>query len=167
MYVSNNSKLRMAGTVFAMIALVGFAPNALAAETEYSGTFCMSSKVTVLESNPEVTIFITDGTGIQTPDSGFQPWANATVRCTGYYRISGGNRNGKGACRWVDSSGDSFVGEFIDVPGEPGKWTFLAGSGKWKGIQGGGTYKNIARGKPAEQGTGQICNAHSGKYTLP
>ena len=160
-------KLKMAGTVFAAIAMVGFAPEGLAAEAEYSGTFCLSSKITVLESNPEVTILLTDGTGMQTPDSGFLPWANATVRCTGYYRISGGNRSGRGACRWIDSAGDSFVGEYIDVPGEPGKWTFLAGTGKWKGIQGSGTYKTTARGKPAEQGTGQICNAHSGKYTLP
>jgi hypothetical protein len=167
MVARNNSKLKMGATVFATMALVGFAQDVLAVETEYSGTFCISSKVTVLESSPEMTIYIAEGTGIQTPDSGFQPWANATMRCTDYARVSGGKVNSKGACRWVDASGDSFVGEYLNVPGEPGKWTFLAGSGKWKGIQGSGTYKTVARGKPAEQGTGQLCNAHSGKYTLP
>ena len=167
MSISYRSKLKMASAGFATLALVGFIPGTLAAEAEYSGTFCMSSKVTVLESNPEVTILTTDGTGIATPDSGFQPWANASLRCVGYYRISAGKRTGKGSCRWIDASGDSFVGEFDEVPGEPGKWVFLAGTGKWKGIQGSGTYKTVARGKPAEQGTSQICNVHSGKYTLP
>jgi hypothetical protein len=160
-------KLKTASAGLAILAVVGLVPCTLAAETEYSGTFCLSSKVTVLESNPEITIYIADGTGITTPGSSTEPFVDATVRCVNYARIVAGARTAWGSCRWVDPSGDTIVGETVDTPGEPGKWTFLAGTGKWKGIQGGGPYKYVTKAKPAQSGTGQLCISHSGKYTLP
>ena len=160
-------KSRTVGAALATLTLAGFAPGAQATETEYGGTFCMTSKPTVLESNADVTTLIYEGWGIQTPNSTFKPWENATMRCVGYMRIMGGKPTAKGSCRWVDSAGDSFTGEYEDTPDMPGKWIFLAGTGKWKGITGSGTYKTVSYGKPAAPGTSQLCREHSGKYILP
>lgn len=167
MNIGTGLKLRMAGAGLATLALVGFVPGAQAVEAEYSGTFCMTSKPTILESNSDVTTLIYESWGIQTPNSTFKPWENATSRCVAYARIMGGKSTVKGSCRWVDSAGDTFTGEYEDAPDMPGKWTFLAGTGKWKGIQGSGTYRTVSRGKPPAPGISQLCQEHSGKYSLP
>lgn len=167
MNIGTGLKLRMAGVGLATLASVGFAPGSQAAEAEYSGTFCMTSKPTVLESNPDVTTLVFDAWGIQTPNSTFKPWENATMHCVGYMRIMAGKTTARGSCRWVDAAGDTFTGEYEDAPDMPGKWTFLTGTGKWKGIQGSGTYKVVSYGKPAAPGTSQLCREHSGKYILP
>lgn len=167
MNVRFGPKLRIASAGLAIVTLVGFVPGANAAETEYGGSWCMHVKSTVLESNPEVTTLTIEGWGITTPMSTFKPWENATVRCVGYVRIFRGKPTSIGSCRWVDSTGDTFTGEYEQAPDAQGKWTFLSGTGKWKGIQGNGVYKTLNRGKPAAPGTSQLCNEHAGSYTLP
>ena len=161
------SMLRIACTSFAALTLGGIAPGANATEAEYRGQWCGHFKSTVLESNSEVTTLVTEGWGIETPPYTNPLFTNATLHCAGYTRVLGGKRFQMGSCRWMDGSGDSFVGEYEDQPDMPGKWTFLGGTGKWKGIQGTGTYKTVAYGKPAAPETAQICRVHSGKYTLP
>lgn len=152
--------------LIAAFALAAFASAAWAAE-EYGGTFCGHVKRNVLESNADLTVVATETWAIQTPTSTFKPWENATVHCVGYQRILQGKFSGKGSCRWVDSTGDMFIGESEDQPGKPGVWTFLGGTGKWTGIQGSGTYQRIIGSKPAADGSVEICISHSGKYTLP
>ena len=167
MNVRSGPKLKIASASFAALTLAGFVPGANATEAEYSGQWCGHFKSTVLESNSEVTTLVTEGWGIETPPYASPLFANATLHCAGYMRVLGGKRFQVGSCKWVDGSGDSFVGEYEERPDIPGKWTFLAGTGKWKGIKGTGTYKSVATGKPAAPGTMQICRVHSGKYTLP
>jgi len=151
----------------ALLALVVIAPTLWAAETEYSGSFCAHAKRTVLESNADVTIYLQEYWGISTPASAPKPLENATVHCIQYVRNMNGKHTAKGACVWVDSTGDTFTGETEDVPDQPGVWTFLTGTGKWKGIKGVGTYKTVSSGKPAQDGTILFCVERSGKYTLP
>lgn len=155
--------------LFAVTAAVSLAASGTlwAAETEYSGTWCGSGKRTVLESNPDVTVAVTDQFGIQTPNSTFKPFENSTTHCMGYARSMQGKLTQKGACRWTDASGDTFTGEFETIPDKLPVWTFLAGTGKWKGIKGGGTFRVVTAAKPAEAGTFQLCMEHSGKYELP
>ena len=156
----------LSGGLFAL-SVLGATGTVGAAETEYSGTWCASAKRTVLESNPDVTVTMIDSLGIQTPNSTFKPWENATVHCMGYYRSMQGKLTQKGACRWTDATGDTFTGEYEGTPDKPPVWTFLAGTGKWKGIKGSGTYRYVTAAKPADSGTLQLCIEHSGKYELP
>ena len=156
----------LSGVLFAL-GVLGGTGTVGAAETEYSGTWCGSAKRIVLESNPDVTVAMFDNVGIQTPNSTFKPWENATVHCMGYSRSMQGKLTQKGACRWTDATGDTFTGEYEQVPDKPPVWTFLAGTGKWKGIKGGGSYRVVSVGKPADSGTVQLCMDHSGKYELP
>ncbi len=151
----------------AALTLAGLVPGAHATEAQYSGQWCGYVKSTVLESNSEVTTLITEGWGIETPPYTTPVFANSTLHCAGYMRVREGKPFALGSCKWVDSSGDSFVGEYEDQPGMEGKWTVLAGTGKWKGIKGTGTYKTVAYGKQAAPGTAQVCRVHSGSYTLP
>jgi len=153
-------------SIAAVVLVAGCFP-AWAAESQYSGTFCGHSKATVLQAGPELTLLTSEAWAIQTPESSFKPWANATVHCVGYRRVIQGKATAIGACRWTDSAGDTFTGEYRDVPGEPGLWTFLGGTGKWQGIQGTGTYKLAGIGKPAPDGSTQYCIDHHGTYTLP
>jgi hypothetical protein len=156
----------LSGGLFAL-SVLGATGTVWAVETEYSGTWCSSLKRTVLESNPEVTVSMTEQWGIQIPNSTFKPWENATAHCMSYARSMQGKVTQKGACRWTDVTGDTFTGEFEAVPDKPPVWNFLAGTGKWKGIKGSGTYRIVAVGKPAENGTLQVCIEHSGRYELP
>jgi hypothetical protein len=156
----------LCGSVIAVSAL-GTSGALCAAETEYSGIWCGSAKRTVLESSPELTLAMFDQFGIQTPGSTFKPWENATTHCMGYARSMQGKLTQKGACRWTDTAGDTFTGEYEALPDRPPVWTFLAGTGKWKGIKGGGTYRVVTAAKPAESGTFQVCMEHSGKFELP
>jgi hypothetical protein len=153
--------------LLAAIAFLALASTGWAAEAEYSGMACGSAKSTILESSPELTVMTTESWFIQTPASTFKPWDNNVGRCVNYVRISAGKRFAKGSCRWVDPSGDMFIGEIEEHPDKGGTWTFLAGTGKWKGIKGGGTFKAVSGGKPQPDGTAQFCFEHSGKYTLP
>ena len=150
----------------AVIALMAAGSPAWAAESQYSGTFCGHAKATVLQASPELTLLMSESWGIQTPESGFKPWANATVHCVGYRRVIQGKATALGACRWTDSTGDTFAGEYRILPDEPSLWTFLGGTGKWKGVQGTGTFKFASMGKPAADGTTQYCTEHQGSYTL-
>jgi hypothetical protein len=157
-------------TILAAIALCGaaaFAYPAQAGEAEYGGTFCSHSRTTMVQANPDVTAFDLESWGIQTPDSTFKPWANATNHCTGNVIIVQGKATAHGECLWTDSDGDTFIGTFVDEPGKPGVWTFLGGTGKWKGVTGSGTYQYVSSSKPRPDGTGEGCTTHSGKYTLP
>jgi len=153
-----------------MAASAAFA--AQAAETAYSGTFCGHTKTTMLQANSDATVFQFESWNIQTPDSGFKPWENASNHCIAYYRITQGKATAIGSCLWTDSDGDTFIGELSQAPDRANVWTFLAGTGKWKGITGGGTWQRVAAGKNGADGSGagcisHSCISHSGKYTLP
>ncbi len=116
--------------LLAIFALAALVPTAWAAEAEYSGIFCAHVKRTVLESSPDLTVFMTESWGISTPGSTTKAWENSTVHCLSYVRVMGGKRSAKGSCRWTDTTGDTFIGEFEDVPDKPGAWTFMGGTGK-------------------------------------
>ncbi len=141
-----------ARNVLAAITLCGaaaFAYPAQAGETEYGGTFCGHWKSTTVQSSPEVSMFNTEFWGIQTLDSTFKPWANATNHCTDNDIIMQGKMSAHGECLWTDSDGDTFIGTYVDEPGKPGTWTFLGGTGKWKGVTGSGTYaEGASRHRP-------------------
>jgi hypothetical protein len=152
---------------FALCGAAVLAGPALAGETEYGGTFCSHSTTTMLQANPDMTAFELESWGIQTPDSAFKPWANATNHCMGNIAVVQGKMSAHGECLWTDADGDTFIGSFLDEPGKPGAWAFLGGTGKWKGVAGGGTYQYVSSTKPRTDGTGEGCTSHSGKYTLP
>ncbi|HET7344218.1 MAG TPA: hypothetical protein VFL90_22325 [Methylomirabilota bacterium] len=149
------------------MALLALAVTASAADLEYSGTFCGHARNTVLYAGPDLTVVTWESWGIQTPESTFEPWKNASVRCVGYGRVADGKMTSTGSCLWTDSTGDTFIGEFQGVPDKPGVWRFLSGTGKWKGITGGGQYQPVSRGKNFADATAATCTTHSGKYTLP
>ncbi len=46
-------------------------------------------------------------------------------------------------------------------------WTFLGGAGTWKGVTGTGTWTMAGAGKPAADGSIDICIDMSGKWVLP
>lgn len=167
MNLSSSPNLKIASASLATLALVGFAPGIFAAESEYSGVWCYSGKGTVVESGPDVTTLMSESWGISTPTGSTQAFERATVHCAGYIRILSGKSTSMGSCRWVDSGGDTFTGEYESAPDMPGKWTFLTGTGKWKGVKGSGAFKFLYTGKPAQPGTSHGCIEHSGKYTLP
>ncbi len=152
---------------FALCSAAALASPALAGETEYSGTFCSHSKTTMLQASPEITAVNVETWGIQTPDSTFKPWANATNHCVGILLITQGKATGSGQCLWTDADGDAFIGTWVDEAGKPGAWTFHGGTGKWKGVTGAGKYQYVSMSKPRPDGTGETCISHKGKYTLP
>ena len=156
--------------ILAAIAVCGAAVSACSAqagEIEYGGTFCGHWKTTMVQASPETTAFSTEFWGIQTPDSTFKPWANATNHCLDNDVIMQGKTSAHGECLWTDADGDTFIGTYVDEPGKPGDWTFLGGTGKWKGVTGSGTYQHVSGGPPRPDGTGEGCTTHSGKYVLP
>ncbi|MGA2792868.1 MAG: hypothetical protein ABSE69_04940 [Roseiarcus sp.] len=138
-------------------------------KTDYSGlTVCGQSKDTVLYSEPDLTVSLWEFNGVVPAEAAFKgPLQNATAHCMAYHRVLQGKFSATTACLWTDPSGDTFIGETVDVPDKPGVWTFLSGTGKWKGISGGGTYTVTAAGKPAADGTMGICFSPSGKWKLP
>ncbi len=153
-------------TAFALCGAAALAGPAQAGETEYGGTFCGHWKSMTVQSSPEVSAFNTEFWGIQTPDSTFKPWANATNHCMENDIIMQGKMSAHGECLWTDADGDTFIGTYVDEPGKPGTWTFLGGTGKWKGVTGSVTYQHVSSSKPRPDGTGEGCTTHSGKYTL-
>ncbi len=159
-------KLLLTSALAALVASV-LATSALAGETDYGGTFCGHWKSMMVQASPEVSAFNTEFWGVQTPDSGFKLWANATNHCMENDIIIQGKMSAHGECLWTDADGDTFIGTYVDEPGKPGVWTFLGGTGKWKGVTGGGTYQHVSSSKPRPDGTGEGCTTHSGKYTLP
>jgi hypothetical protein len=160
-------KMMMTAALAALFAAAA-APPAQAGETEYGGTFCSHSKSAMLQAGPDVTALNFETWGIQTPDSPFKPWANATNRCAGNMVVTQGKAAARGECLWTDADGDTFIGSFVDEPGKPvGVWTFLGGTGKWKGVSGSGTYQYVSSSPPRADGTGEGCTTHSGRYTLP
>ena len=160
-----NRKLIASSAAIAAAMLVGVA--AQAGETQYGGTFCSHLKATTLQANPDVTALNFETWGIQTPDSAFKPWSNATNHCAGNMVVMQGKSAARGECLWTDADGDTFIGSFVDEPGKPsGVWTFLGGTGKWKGVSGSGTYQYVSSSQRAD-GTGEGCTTHSGTYTLP
>jgi len=160
-------KARILLTVFALCGATALAASAQAGEIEYGGTFCSHSRTTILQASPDVTAFDVESWGIQTPDSTFKPWANATNHCAGNILVVQGKASSHGECLWTDSDGDTFIGTFADDAGKPGTWTFVGGTGKWKGVSGGGAYQYVSSSKPRPDGTGEGCTSHSGKYLLP
>jgi len=149
------------------VALLATASAAFAADTEYKGTWCGHSRATVLVSSPELTVLGSETWAIEIPGSIPKTLESATVRCVGYTRVMQGKATSTSACRFTDSTGDTFTGEAQQVPDKPNVWTFLGGTGKWKGVQGTGTYQFVSRGKPAADGSSQLCLQHTGTYTLP
>jgi hypothetical protein len=155
------------GLIATAIAMMAGASAAIGAGTEYEGTACGHTKVTLLQAGPELTVLVTQFWGVHTPSSTFEPWKNATLRCVSYRQILQGKVAANGACQWTDATGDTFTGETRESTGQPGQWTFLHGTGKWKGIQGGGTWKVVSSSKPAKDGTVELCFSHQGTYVLP
>lgn len=149
------------------MAMMAGASAAVAAGTEYGGTACGHTKLTLLQAGPELTVLVSQFWGVQTPSSTFEPWANATLRCVSYRQILQGKVAANGACQWTDAEGDTFTGETREATGQPGQWTFLHGTGKWKGIQGDGTWKVVSSSRPAKDGTVEFCFSHKGMYVLP
>jgi len=149
------------------IAMTAGASAAVASGTEYGGTACGHGKVTLLQAGPELTVFVSQFWGVQTPSSTFEPWARATLRCVNFKQILQGKATAYGACKWTDAMGDTFTGETRETTGQPGQWTFLRGTGKWKGIKGGGTWRPVLSSKPAKDGTVEYCFSHQGTYVLP
>lgn len=149
------------------VALALAAGTAVAAEVQYGGMWCGHSKGKVLVAGPELVVVSTETWAIETPGAS-RPAAleNAAVHCVGYLRIAKGKTWSTSACHFTNAAGDTFTGEAVSKPGEPGRWTFLHGTGKWKGIEGGGTYQVVSRGKPAG-GESALCLKHSGTYTVP
>ena len=153
--------------VAAMLAGAALAAQARAGQTEYSGTFCARFVTTMIQAGPDITALNMESWGVQTPDSAFKPWANATNHCVGNLLILDGKPTERGQCVWTDSDGDTFIGSFLGEAGKPGSWTFLGGTGKWKGVSGGGVYQHVSSSKPRADGTGEGCTTHSGRYALP
>jgi hypothetical protein len=155
----------------AITTLLGVSATAFAVqatETDYSGlTVCGHSKTTMLSSGPDVVAFLWEFNGIVPSEAAFKGLQNATARRMGYERDMQGKRFATSACLWTDASGDSFIGEDVDVPDKPGVWTFLSGTGKWKGISGVGTHTITAAAKPTADGTMELCFSPTGKWTLP
>lgn len=151
----------------AVIGMATAPAAAAAAEMEYSGTFCNHSISTMVQAGPDAVALQIEAWGIQTSDSTFKPWANATNHCLGDILILQGKMSGHGVCLWTDADGDTFLGEWTDAPSKPGAWNFLGGTGKWKGVTGSGTYQYVSSSKPRPDGTGEGCTTHSGKLTLP
>lgn len=161
--------LRFAG--FALIAaaifVAVFAGAAWAMEVEYGGTFCGHSKQTMLQSSPELKVFVSEAWAIEVPSSGADPWQKFSTHCLSINLAEKGKRTSKGSCLWTSPEGDTFIGEYENVPGQPGTWTFLSGTGKFAGVRGQGTFKILYGTKPFADQTGAFCAAHQGKYTLP
>lgn len=141
---------------------------AQATETDYTGlTVCGHSKITMLSADPDVMVSLWEFNGVVPAEAAFKGLQNATAHCMGYQRILHEKRFATSACLWTDASGDTFIGEDVDVPDKPAVWTFLSGTGKWKGISGGGTYTISAASKPAADGTMELCFSPVGNWILP
>ena len=87
-------KTRNTMAALALCGATALATSAFAGEIEYGGTFCSHSKTTMLQANPDVTAFNLESWGIQTPDSAFKPWANATNHCAGNMIVVQGKVSG-------------------------------------------------------------------------
>lgn len=150
------------------VALAAAATAAYPAETEYKGLWCGHTKINMLVSSPELTAYTTETWAIEIPGASVpKALESATVHCVGYTRVAQGKPTAVSTCRFTDTTGDIFAGEATQVPDKPNAWTFLTGTGKWKGVQGTGTYQYVSRGKPAADGTVELCLQHSGRYTVP
>jgi hypothetical protein len=149
------------------IALVAAVATVPAAESEYRLNACGRSTSITLESSPNLTVFSNEFWYVIAPPAIPKVFENNTAHCVSYNRITNGKATGMGSCRWTDPDGDTFIGEFVDVPDKPGVWTFLSGTGKWKGISGNGTYQVSAYGKPAADGSVGFCVLLTGNYALP
>lgn len=138
-----------------------------AVAAEYGGQWCGHSKINLLVARPGLVVLSSETWGMETPGASKpKTWENAAVHCVGYVRIVKGKAWSTAGCNFTDSTGDTFAGEAVSEPDQPGRWTFLGGTGKWKGVQGGGHFKIVSRGKPAK-GSTALCLKHSGTYTLP
>jgi hypothetical protein len=152
--------------IFLGIVLMGFAPSLWATAIKYDYVACVNAKITPLVKAPDFIGFNVESWGI-VASSTTKEMENATTHCMGYGRVMGGKQAGQGVCKWTDTAGNTFVGQYdVTAPGE-GTWTFLTGTGRFKGAHGGGHWKVVAQGKPIDAGTVQNCRRDWGSYTSP
>jgi hypothetical protein len=131
----------------AILALVAIVPTVWAAETAFELVGCGIAKRVPLESSPEITVFGYENWAINT-STATKGWENATKHCVSYVRILEGKPTVKGACKWLDATGDSAIFELETLPSGANTLVWLSGTGKYKGIKGGGSFAMVASGKP-------------------
>ena len=151
---------------FAAIAVAALVQGALAAEVPYDFVACSHGRRIALEANADIVSFGIESWGV-VASSTTSFWEKASTHCVGYIRLASGKPIGKGTCKWVESGGDTAVGEW-EYPnnGDP-TWTWLSGTGKLQGISGGGTFREMFSAKPADPATSAGCRRDWGKYNLP
>jgi hypothetical protein len=147
-------------------AAVSLASTVWAAETEFEFVGCGISKNVMVEANAGIAAFAMENWAINT-STATKGWEKATKHCAGYVRVMDKKPTGRGACKWLDASGDSAVFEWEIHPSGESTVTWLSGTGKYAGIKGGGNFATVANGKPVVEGTNFQCIRDYGKYTLP
>jgi len=155
-------------TAVAALLVSATGPPAQAGETDYTGLVaCGHYTVSILTAGPDVSAFSNEWWAIVPPNNPVKALENATLHCKYFTHVSQGKPTSLGACSWTDAQGDTLIGETRMEPDKAPVWTFLSGTGKWKGITGTGTWAPASAGKPAPDGSVEICVDMSGKWTLP
>ena len=157
--------MRTRWSIWMAAALLVPAAAAFAADVTYDFVACTHSRRNPLEQLADFAAYGVESWGT-VASSTTREWENASTRCVGYVRETGGAPYGKGTCKWFTAGGDTAVGEF-EFDHASAKFTWLAGTGKLKGIQGGGTFRYLSMAKPAEPGTSQSCRRDWGSYRVP
>lgn len=148
-----------------LVAMFALAQGAWAGEAPYDFVVCTHGKRSTLESNPDFTVFATEGWGAVASTT-TKIWENASTHCMGYMRVVGGKPYGKGVCKWTEAGGDSAIGEY-EFSHTAANWTWLSGTGKLKGISGGGTFQEVYEARQVDPATHQGCRRDWGKLILP
>jgi hypothetical protein len=125
---------------------------------------CGSSTVNVIASGEGFTVLSQETKGINLDNYGNKVFDNMTYQSAVLLKIENGKTNGSLLFKYMDPSGDFFVGETLI--GQEWNWKFLYGTGKWKGITGSGKVQPITKGKPITPGTAQACYRITGTYEL-
>ena len=125
---------------------------------------CASSAVNVIASGEGFTLLAMEGKGINLDNYGNKVFDNMTYHSAALFKVENGQYSGTILFKYVDPSGDFFVGE--TMVGKEWNWKFLHGTGKWKGISGGGKVMPITKAKPIAPGTSQACYKITGTYEL-
>jgi hypothetical protein len=127
---------------------------------------CADATTPTIVSTPELTAFGYEGRGINLDNLATKTFDNMTVHTVAVFKVESGKLTGTMYVKYMDSSGDFFVVEVIQV-GMERDWKFLYGNGKWKGITGAGKSYPFTKAKPIVPNTSQSCTKIVGTYELP
>ena len=125
---------------------------------------CTASTVTVIAAGEGFTVVTMEGKGINIDHYGNKVFDNMTYHSGALFKIENGQYNGSILFKYMDPSGDFFVGE--TQVGKEWGWKFVYGTGKWKGVTGSGQTQPITKAKPITPGTSQACYRITGTYEL-